>query len=124
MEARLETYGSAFADAAKGDLDEPLSRLQVMKLKEIEKKAKGKSKPKPGYSGSRLNFGSASTRQAALKRRAPGRRVNVRDINEDMPDPYTGGEPPEDPRDAPSGPPERPEGGFRPVVIKGGKDTA
>lgn len=92
-----------------------------MKLKEIEKKAKGKSRPRPGYSGSRLNFGSSKTRQGALKRRAPGRAPNIRDINEDAPDPFTGGEPPEDPRDEAEPAPVRPFGGFRPVIIKGGK---
>jgi hypothetical protein len=37
---RLETYGSAFADYAKGAPDEALSRLQQQKLKEIAKKAR------------------------------------------------------------------------------------
>lgn len=36
--ARLETYGSAFADYGKGAPDEALSRLQQQKLKEIRKK--------------------------------------------------------------------------------------
>lgn len=44
VEARIETYGSAFGDPDKGDLDEPLSALQKMKLKEIDKKARGKGK--------------------------------------------------------------------------------
>jgi len=118
VETRLETFGSAFADAAKGDLDEPLSRLQIMKLKEIEKKARGKSAAR-SYTGDRLHFGSAETRRGALKRRAPGRRANVRDINDDLPDPYTGGAPPDDPPDRA---PERPAAGFKPVLIKGGKD--
>ena len=42
LEERIETFGSAFADPTKGDLDEPLSALQTMKLKEIDKKARGK----------------------------------------------------------------------------------
>ncbi len=126
LEERLDEYGSAFADPDKGDLDEPLSRLQVMKLKEIEKKAKGKDKPKP-RTGSSLHFGSAKTRNAALRRRAPGRGPNVRDINADMADdppladPMTAPDP--EPETAPESAPEtapRPKG-FTPRVIEGGK---
>ena len=39
---RVEKYGSAFADPDKGNLDEPLSALQTIKLKEIDKKSRGK----------------------------------------------------------------------------------
>ncbi len=42
VEARIETYGSAFADPSKGDLEAPLSALQDFKLKEIDRKARGK----------------------------------------------------------------------------------
>ncbi len=42
--ARIETYGSAFADPSKGDLEAPLSALQEFKLKEIDKKARGKGR--------------------------------------------------------------------------------
>lgn len=44
VEQRIETYGSAFGDASKGDLEEPLSTLQQVKLKEIDKKARGKAR--------------------------------------------------------------------------------
>ena len=44
VEERIETYGSAFADPEKGGADEPLSALQSIKLKEIDKKARGKGK--------------------------------------------------------------------------------
>ncbi|MEL6246094.1 MAG: hypothetical protein AAFS03_01355 [Pseudomonadota bacterium] len=44
VEARIEEFGSAFADASKGQLDEPLSALQSAKLREIDKKARGKGK--------------------------------------------------------------------------------
>lgn len=37
--ARLEKYGSAFADYAKGAPEEALSRLQSLKLREISGKA-------------------------------------------------------------------------------------
>lgn len=60
VEARVEKYGSAFHDLEKGAADEPLSALQTIKLKEIDKKARGKgggfkqrkplgSKKKPAY---------------------------------------------------------------------------
>jgi len=42
LEARLEQYGSAFNDPEKGDREEPLSVLQAMKVKEIDKKTRGK----------------------------------------------------------------------------------
>ena len=52
VEARLDKYGSAFADLGKGAPDEALSRLQAQKLKEIEKKAKDKANGKePRRSG-------------------------------------------------------------------------
>ncbi|GAB5459443.1 MAG: hypothetical protein Hens3KO_24730 [Henriciella sp.] len=44
VEERIETYGSAFADPGKGGRDEPLSALQTIKLREIDKKARGKGK--------------------------------------------------------------------------------
>ncbi|MEH6410803.1 MAG: hypothetical protein V7741_09770, partial [Hyphomonas sp.] len=44
VEARIETYGSAFADPEKGADGEALSSLQQVKLKEIDKKARGKGK--------------------------------------------------------------------------------
>mgnify|MGYP006282916651 FL=1 len=128
LEERLDEYGSAFADPEKGDLDEPLSRLQVMKLKEIEKKARGKDKAKP-RTGAALHYGSAKTRNAALRRRAPGRGPNVRDVNADMPadpvDPMTAPDPepgpqPEPGQDPGDPPAPRPRG-FTPRVIEGGK---
>lgn len=42
VEQRIETFGSAFADPEKGNLEEPMSALQTRKLKEIDKKARGK----------------------------------------------------------------------------------
>ncbi len=44
VEQRIETYGSAFHDPEKGGADEPLSALQKVKLREIDKKARGKGK--------------------------------------------------------------------------------
>lgn len=46
VESRVEKYGSAFADPMKGAEGDALSGLQQMKLKQIDKKARGKA-PKP-----------------------------------------------------------------------------
>ncbi len=43
VEDRLKTYGRAFADPDKGALQQPLSALQAVKLKEITAKAKGET---------------------------------------------------------------------------------
>ncbi|MFZ4071790.1 MAG: hypothetical protein ACOYJ6_17000 [Caulobacterales bacterium] len=47
--ARLDKFGSAFNDAAKGRLDEALSNLQTVKLKEIAAKAAGKNRKPMGW---------------------------------------------------------------------------
>jgi len=60
VEMRVEKYGSAFADPDKGNLDEPLSALQTRKLKEIDKKSRGKStgfKQRSGFSKSKKKRG-------------------------------------------------------------------
>lgn len=44
VDQRLEKYGSAFANLAKGRKDDPLSMLQTVKLKEIAAKARGKKR--------------------------------------------------------------------------------
>lgn len=51
LEERLETYGSAFNDPDKGNTEDALSARQALKLREIEKKAKGKAR-KPMSRGS------------------------------------------------------------------------
>lgn len=78
VEQRLHTYGSAFADPQKGDLAEPLSRLQEAKLKEIEKKAKGK--------GGRKSGSSFKPKGSGFKRKGAPQRAAARDINEDLPE--------------------------------------
>ncbi|MBS0296635.1 MAG: hypothetical protein JSR45_10005 [Proteobacteria bacterium] len=50
---RVKTYGRAFGDSEKGDLNAPLSMMQAVKLKEITKKAKGEAKPVPKRYGFR-----------------------------------------------------------------------
>lgn len=121
VETRIETYGSAFADPTKGDLEEPLSSLQARKLKEIDKKARGKAtgfKPRKGLG----------------HKTKPGFAPRGRDINDDMddsavPEPEVPAKPaaPKLVTDAPAKPPEprpaaEPPEPVRPVfrVIKGG----
>ncbi|MEL6323133.1 MAG: hypothetical protein AAFQ84_02760 [Pseudomonadota bacterium] len=123
VEARLETYGSAFADPDKGSLDEPLSARQSLKLKEIDKKARGK-----GKSGFRQKSGLAAKRPADFKPR--GRDINDDIVDDTPPTPDATGprlvEPTKAPehQSAPS-PQIRPVGGGsqRPMlrVIKGDK---
>ncbi|MEL7128261.1 MAG: hypothetical protein AAGK23_01825 [Pseudomonadota bacterium] len=72
VEARVEKFGSAFADPDKGNLDEPLSALQARKLKEIDKKSRGKD----GGFKKRGSF-SKSAKAATYKPR-------VRDIHDDL----------------------------------------
>lgn len=68
VEARIETYGSAFHDSEKGAPDEALSALQHVKLREIDKKARGKAKS---------GFGS----KGGFKRKSAPR---VRQLNDDL----------------------------------------
>jgi hypothetical protein len=110
---RLNTFGSAFNDPEKGQLDEALSGKQSLKLREIEKKASGKArkpmsrgtgfKPKPGGGLKRSSFKPKSDRPSP----------RVRDINDDMPEIETPAPEVETPR--PAHPP-------RLRVVKGGKD--
>lgn len=95
VEQRIETYGSAFGDASKGDLEEPLSTLQQVKLKEIDKKARGK--------------GRSGFQRGPAKRAAPPCR-KIEEVGE------TGAE-----ASAPPPPPQPPTArpAFR--VIEGGK---
>ncbi|MFS2316896.1 hypothetical protein RMQ97_03055 [Maricaulis sp. D1M11] len=79
LEDRLETFGSAFNDPEKGNLDQALSSRQALKLREIEKKAKGKAR-KPMSRGS--GFGRAKNK--GLKPSTPQSRARSRDIYEDL----------------------------------------
>lgn len=145
IEERLNTFGSAFADPSLGSEGEALSTLQLAKLKEIEKKAKGKA-PK-GFKRGGTSFKSKGS---GFKRKGPERRSNTRDIHDDIiapvedaptPDPVAelkhsglirkGFEPqvveteqdgpaPEEPIETEEARPSKPRvNGFR--VIKGGK---
>lgn len=72
VEARLREYGSAFADPSKGAPGEALSRLQLVKLKEIEAKARGK--PRAGFTQTR----------SSLRPKAAPLKPRSRDIHEDV----------------------------------------
>lgn len=104
LEERLEKFGSAFNDPDKGSLDDALSGRQSVKLREIEKKAKGKGR-KPMSRGS------------GFKRKAPTRSSRNRDINEDLTDEDVAAPAPDLKSEA--SPP--PVAGFKPIVIEGGK---
>lgn len=80
IEERLNTFGSAYADPSLGADGEALSTLQLAKLKEIEKKAKGKA-PK-GFS--RGGGSSFKNKGSGFKRKGPERRPRERDIHEDI----------------------------------------
>lgn len=71
VEERIETYGSAFADPEKGNLEEPMSALQARKLKEIDKKARGKG-------------GGLKTRKPLGSKKKPAYTPRVRQLNEDV----------------------------------------
>ncbi len=68
VEERIEKFGSAFHDLDKGASDEALSALQHVKLREIDKKARGKGKSGFGNKG-------------GFKRKSAPR---VRQIDEDL----------------------------------------
>ena len=103
---RLETYGSAFNDPDKGQLDDALSGLQSVKLREIEKKADGKAR-KP------MNRGKGF-KQPSFRSNARTSGPRVRDINDDIEEDV--------PAETPS--PPRPTGPPKLRVIRGGDDDA
>lgn len=121
VEARLNEYGSAFADPAKGAPGEALSRLQLVKLKEIEAKASGKSR------------GGFTQKRSSFRSKTPPMRARSRDIHEDIEAPSVDKPSLAPRRDMRSDPPPatsgqapapRQEPAPRPVfkVIKGGKE--
>ncbi len=74
VEQRIETYGSAFADPSKGDLEAPLSGRQALKLKEIDKKARGKAR------------GGLTTRKP-LRARSKHENADAEEASDDVADP-------------------------------------
>lgn len=83
VEGRIEKFGSAFADPMKGAEGEALSSLQQAKLREIDKKARGK--PSRGL----------QTRKPMGMKRKPFARV--RDHAAEVDEPETAPTPPEAP---------------------------
>lgn len=63
VEGRIEKFGSAFADPMKGADGEALSSLQQAKLREIDKKARGKA-----------SRGLQTRKPIGMKRKPPSRR--------------------------------------------------
>lgn len=123
VEERIEKYGSAFADPIKGNLEEPLSALQAHKLKEIDKKARGKGKG--------LKRGSGFKSKKPISKR--GRDINddIEDVEEmETADPRPGPPPPSVPtlvpdiplssQTAPKPDPNPTKTGWTPKVIEGG----
>lgn len=94
VEQRLNEYGSAYADPTLGGDGEALSRLQVAKLKEIEKKASGKA---PG--GFRKGGAASSFKNKAsgFNKRGAASRASSRDINADMDEAQSDAAPAPDP---------------------------
>jgi len=146
VEARVEKYGSAFADPDKGQLDEPLSSLQTRKLKEIDKKSRGKDggfKKKSGFKSSFKSKGKKSftprgrdihddleeeiappeelAGEAAPHPPVPpkGSKPKLIKASELLPPALPHSSTSEKPKSTPAAPPKRPA--FK--VIKGGKDT-
>jgi hypothetical protein len=114
VEDRLNTFGSAFNDPEKGRLDDALSGRQSVKLREIEKKASGKTrKPMARGSGFKQKPGS-SFKRSSFKAKSGPSGPRVRDIHDDLP---------ED-EDPPPSAPEIPRPAHKPRlrVVKGGKD--
>ncbi|MEM7458703.1 MAG: hypothetical protein AAF331_04490 [Pseudomonadota bacterium] len=120
VEARIETYGSAFHDPEKGAKDEALSSLQHMKLREIDKKARGKAKSGFGSKGGFKRKSAPRVRQIdedidpvpATPQRSKPELVRARDLQESEKPPET------PPQRRAARPKSRPQ--FK--VIEGGAD--
>ena len=119
VEERIETYGSAFADPEKGGEGEALSSLQRIKLKEIDKKARGKgksgfkSKTRPAYTPRVRDVAAEEEEPPADASGSPPSRPAAPRL-------VTAPTPPPPPQDTPATPTPRPR--FR--VIEGGKQAA
>ncbi|ABI66822.1 MULTISPECIES: hypothetical protein [Maricaulis] len=105
LEERLEKFGSAFNDPDKGNTDDALSARQALKLREIEKKAKGKAR-KPMSRGN------------GFKRKAGKAAPRSRDIHDDLETPGETSDTPPPDTSPPTAAAEARRAGFR--VIEGG----
>jgi hypothetical protein len=119
VEARIETYGSAFTDPEKGAEGEALSSLQRIKLKEIDKKARGKgksgfkAKTRPAYTPRVRDIAAEDEEPPVAPSEPPPSRPMAPRL-------VTAPTPPPPPQDTPATPTPRPR--FR--VIEGGRQTA
>lgn len=95
--ARLETYGSAFRDPAKGPLKEPLSSRQGQIVRAIETKTRLKARQTLPDAGSPAAEAAPAMLQRTGLRASlrPGWGPRVRDINDD---PLPADDPPQSPR--------------------------
>lgn len=78
---RLESYGSAFRDPAKGKLDEALSQRQTHVARVLDKKSR-RARAAPGKEADKL--GDKPKPRSTFKRKPPKRSGNARDINDDL----------------------------------------
>jgi hypothetical protein len=111
VEQRLQKFGSAFGDPEKGNLDEPLSGRQSLKLREIDKKASGKAR-KPMSRGK--GFAKSNSR---FKPKSGTSNSRSRDIYDDVDDSTV------EPESQKSPPASSPAKGFKPRIIDGGKSS-
>lgn len=132
VEDRLETFGSAFADPEKGNLDDALSARQTHIVREIDKKSR-----KKGKEMKRSSFKPKSSKSSKSSKFTPRGRDIHEDLNEEIerhtpmdqakiPSLKLASElissQPHSKEKIPSPKPSRPKSPFR--VIKGGKDDS
>jgi hypothetical protein len=111
VEQRLEKFGSAFGDPEKGNLDEPLSGRQALKLREINKKTSGKAR-KPMSRGK--GFGKSNS---SFKAKTKASKSRSRDIYDDVDTPPGDSAQPQDNQASST------KMGFTPRIIDGGKSS-
>ncbi len=111
---RLETYGSAFRDPAKGSLDEALSQRQTQVVRTLDKKGRTRTKSETSGKKTAEAAGDDKPRKhSSFRRKSSVRPSRGRDIHDDVP----AGE------SAEASAPEAKPASRRPVlrVIPGGK---
>ncbi len=79
VKERLETYGSAFRDPAKGPLDEALSQRQTHIVRVLDKKTRPKSEKAKALADRK-----PLKAKSGFKRKAPVSKSRVRDIHDDV----------------------------------------
>ena len=92
---RLETYGSAFRDPGKGNLDEALSARQAQVTRVIAKKSRKAKTDAPAKPGEDPARPERPRRASSFKPKAkPGWKPRGRDINDDIDPAPSGAQPP------------------------------